>query len=69
MRKSGFRLAALIYKAEQAEPDGKRTLKRMSEIASAMDCRFVYEFVPARPGQQIEDVIEARGRRLAHEIV
>lgn len=60
---------AAIYQAEQAEPDGKLTLKRMSEIASAMDCRFVYGFVPAHQGQKIEDVIEARAHRLAHEIV
>lgn len=60
---------AAIYQAEQAEPDGKLTLKRMSEIAQAMDCRFVYGFVPARSGQKIEDVIEARAQKLAREIV
>jgi len=59
---------AAIYQAEQAEPEGKLTLKRMSEIAQAMNCRFVYGIVPAGTAQTIEDVIEARAHKLAREI-
>jgi predicted DNA-binding mobile mystery protein A len=42
---------------EKAEVSGATTIKTMRQVAEAMDCTFVYAFVPARP---LEDVLRRR---------
>ncbi|MEZ5529711.1 MAG: mobile mystery protein A [Porticoccaceae bacterium] len=57
-----------IYKAENAELEGGLTLKKMHEIAEAMDCQFVYAIVPAIAERTVEGTIEYRARKMALEI-
>jgi len=57
-----------IYKAEKAELEGGLTLKKMHEIAEAMDCQFVYAIVPGIAERTVEGAIEYRARKMALEI-
>lgn len=60
---------AYIYKAEDAEPQGSLTLKKMKEIAGAMECRFVYAIVPAHFPYTIDEIVERRAKKMAVAIV
>lgn len=51
---------------ERAEADGSITLKSLEKVATALDCRFVYAFVPE---SSFEDMIQARAQRIAREMV
>jgi len=51
---------------ERAEADGSITLKSLEKVATALDCRFVYAFVPK---SSFEDMIQARAQRIAREMV
>ncbi len=55
---------ARISKAEQDEQTGSVTLKTMQNMASAMDCRFVYAVVPEN---EIEEIIKKRAYQKARE--
>lgn len=44
---------ALIAQTEKAELTGSVTIKKMQEIAEAMDCRFVYAVLPKTSVQEI----------------
>jgi predicted DNA-binding mobile mystery protein A len=57
---------SLISQSEKAELSGRITLKKMQEMAEAMDCRFIYAVVPKT---SIQDLIDAQARRKAHAIV
>jgi predicted DNA-binding mobile mystery protein A len=48
---------ATVSNAEKAELTGSITVKRLEEIAAAMDCRVVYSFVP---NAKVEDIIRNR---------
>jgi predicted DNA-binding mobile mystery protein A len=55
---------ARISKAEQDELTGSVTLKTMQNMASAMNCRFVYAVVPEN---EIEEIIKKRAFDKARE--
>ena len=55
---------ARISKAEQDELTGRVTLKSMQNMASAMNCRFVYAVVPEN---EIEEIIKKRAFDKARE--
>jgi len=55
---------ARISKAEQGELTGSVTLKTMQNMASAMNCRFVYAVVPEN---EIEEIIKKRAVDKARE--
>jgi len=57
---------SLISQSEKAELSGRITIKKMQEMADAMDCRFVYAVVP---NTNIQDLIDAQARRKAQAIV
>lgn len=51
---------------EKAETTGAVTLKTLRETAAAMDCQFIYAFVPDKP---LEDIFQAQAARKArHEL-
>ncbi len=52
----------LVSKTEKAELCGGVTLKKMQEMAQAMNCRFVYAIVPET---DIEDVLKAQAFKKA----
>jgi predicted DNA-binding mobile mystery protein A len=52
---------------ERREQDGSLTLKRLREVAAALDMQFVYGLVPKE--QTLDKMIEKRARELAREIV
>lgn len=60
---------AYIYKVESAESTGGLTLKKMKEVAEALECRFVYAFVPENYPETIDEIVERRARMLAFAIV
>ena len=57
---------ATISTAEKNELEGSLTLKRMGRIAKAMDCKFVYAFVPK---DNLNKMIDERATKIAHEIL
>lgn len=61
---------ASVYKTEKAEQAGGITLKRMADVAEAMDCRFIYTIVPDYAGATtIEEFIEYKAKKLASAII
>jgi mobile mystery protein A len=60
---------AYIYKAEKSEMEGGLTLKKMNEIARAMDCQFVYAIVPAIAERTVEATLKHHAMKMAKEIV
>ena len=56
-----------IKEIEQREEDKGITLKKLMEVAEALDCRFVYGFIPKNGS--LENVIEQRAQRVAKDIV
>ena len=51
-----------ISTIEKAEVSGTTTIKTLREAAAALDCTFVYAFVPNQP---LEDILRARAARKA----
>ncbi len=60
---------ALIYRNEKAEKTGRITLRKMYQIADAMECRFVYAIIPQVHGETIEDYIEYKAKKMALSII
>lgn len=58
---------ARISQAENAELEGRITLRSMQDMAEAMGCRFVYAVVP--PTGDITDVVADQARKQASQIV
>jgi len=56
-----------VKEIEQREEDKGITLKKLSEVAEALDCRFVYAIVP-KDGS-LEKLIDKRAIQVAEEIV
>ncbi|MDP2364128.1 MAG: mobile mystery protein A [Ignavibacteria bacterium] len=56
-----------VKEIEQREEDKGITLKKLSEVAEALDCHFVYAIVP-KDGT-LEKLIEKRAFEVAKEIV
>lgn len=57
---------ALVSNTEKAELDGGVTLKTMRSMAEAVNCRFVYAFVPE---ESAETIIRRRAREKARQRV
>ena len=55
-----------VSKAERAELSGSVSLKKMQEMAEAMDCRFIYAVVP---NKTVEALIRERALAKAKEQV
>ena len=53
---------ARIYRIEQDETDGNLTIKTMRRVAEALDCVFVYGFVP---GTSLEDTVKKKAEAAA----
>jgi predicted DNA-binding mobile mystery protein A len=53
-------------KLERAEQDGRITLKRLEEVAQAMDCRLVYAFIPDK---SVESMIRHQAEQKAKSLV
>ena len=51
---------------EKAEIEGAITLKTMQQMASAMNCRFVYAVIPE---QDVDEIIFSRARAKARKLV
>lgn len=61
------RTRANVSAAERSEQNDRITLQTMQTLAEAMGCKLVYAIVPAQG--TIEDVLKARARMKAREIV
>jgi predicted DNA-binding mobile mystery protein A len=69
-RLGGHRTTAAYL--ERSEQDGSITLKKMQQVAGAMQCRFVYALVPDSNDNNsatIESIIEAQAERKARSII
>lgn len=49
---------------EKAEVTGATTIKTLREAAEAMNCTFVYAFVPTKP---LDDILRERAMQKAHQ--
>ncbi len=70
LRQLGSRLkisAQSVKEIEEREANGSITLKSLREVASALDMKLIYGFVPK--GESLEDIIEKRSNEIAREIV
>lgn len=56
-----------VKEIEQREEDKGITLKKLTEVAEALNCHFVYAFIP-KDGS-LEKLIEKRANQVAKEIV
>jgi len=64
-RRAGITRAA-VNASEHKERDGAITIRKMTELAEAMDCDFIYAIVPRGSS---EDLILAQARRKAEKLV
>jgi len=71
-RRLGLQRSSVAY-LEQAESDGNITLKKLKQVANAMDCEFIYAIVPKptkdNPQPLIDDIIHKQARVKASNIV
>ena len=70
LRQLGNRLkisAQSVKEIEQREANGSITIKSLREVASELDMKLVYGFVPK--GDSIEKMIDKRAKEVAREIV
>jgi predicted DNA-binding mobile mystery protein A len=70
MRQLGKRLSITpqsVRDLEERERNGAISLKKLQQVASAMNLKFVYGFIPA--DKTLEAMIEKRARALAEKIV
>jgi len=58
---------ASVNELEKREIEGAITIKKMNEVARALDMKFTYAFIP-KTGT-LENMIEKRAKELATEIV
>ncbi len=56
-----------VREIEQREVDKGITIKKLMEVAEALDCRFVYGFIPNEG--TLEKIIEKRAFEVAKDIV
>lgn len=56
--------AARIYRIEHDEVEGNLTIKTMRRVAEALDCVFVYGFVP---NSSLEDIVRQKAEVAARE--
>ena len=55
-----------IFNTEKAELEGAVTLKRMSQVAEGMGCRFVYFVIPDEP---VDKVLSKQAKKKALDVV
>lgn len=53
-----------VHKLERSEQDGRISLRKLAEVAAAMDCTVVYALVPH---SSLEDTVQRQARRVAAE--
>jgi len=53
---------------ERSELDGSVTLKKMRQVAEAMNCRFVYAIVPPEENT-VENLLSARAEKVARRFI
>ncbi len=58
--------APTVYKIERSEKSDQLTLQTLKTVAGAMECDFVYAFVPQRP---IEEMVDAQARKRAKSVI
>jgi predicted DNA-binding mobile mystery protein A len=58
--------AAAVNKLEQAERHGGITVRKLAQVAAALDCTFVYALVPRTT---LEQTVTAEARRVAVEML
>lgn len=58
--------AAAVNKLEHAERHGGITIRKLAEVAAAMDCTFVYALVPR---STLEETVTTQARRVAAEML
>jgi predicted DNA-binding mobile mystery protein A len=58
--------AAAINKLEQAERHGGITVRKLAEVAAALDCTFVYALVPR---STLEQTVRTEAQRAAAELL
>jgi predicted DNA-binding mobile mystery protein A len=58
--------AAAINKLEQSERHGGITIRKLAEVADAMDCTFVYALVPR---STLEQTVRTQAHRAAAELL
>lgn len=51
-----------VVKIEASEMEGGVTLRTMQSVAEAVDCRFVYSFIP---NSTLEEMLKAQARKVA----
>ena len=56
-----------VKKIEESEANGTITINTISEVAAAMDMKFVYSLVPKEG--TIDDLIQMKAEKLAQKIV
>jgi len=56
----------VVKKFEQNETEGKITLNTLHKIASSIDCRLVYAFVPVT---SFEKIIDTKAEHIADKII
>lgn len=64
-RRAGVSRAA-VNACERKEPDGAITIRKMSELAEAMDCEFIYAVVPR---STVDEIVQAQALRKAEKLV
>ncbi|MPR08869.1 mobile mystery protein A [Microvirga tunisiensis] len=62
MKAAPSRISAI----EKAEVSGATTIKTLREAAAAMNCTFVYAFVPTKP---LDDIVRDRAAQKAGQII
>jgi len=58
--------AAAVNKLEQAERHGGITIKKLAEVATALDCTFVYALVPC---STLDETVTTQARRTSTEML
>jgi predicted DNA-binding mobile mystery protein A len=58
--------AAAVNKLEQAERHGGITIRKLAEVAAALDCTFVYALVPR---STLEQTVTTQARQVAAEML
>lgn len=58
--------SSAVQQAEKREAQGKVTLETLNKMANAMDCEFVYAFVPKK---EIRELVEDRAVNKARMIL
>jgi len=51
---------------EAREAEGNASIATLSRAANALGCELVYAFVPRRPYENLQDIVEYQARQIAH---